>query len=155
MQRRGLNKQKAALVKKRFDALQARENNGLLEKQVNEAKYERNMRHFDGWKEPEFYSPYGSRDIRVVFAYIRHEYRVWKAFHEHTGHWPVFSIWFHFLSGIVVYGLFCAGLIWIETQKWVSGWYSAAVVVCFLLLLSARNLGARQIRKLDWRRFGT
>jgi hypothetical protein len=92
LNRRGLNKQNAARVKKRFDALDAREAKGPLIKQVDAAKYERNMRHFVGWEEPKFSSPYGRRDIRTLFASIRHKYRVWKAFRDHTGHWPVFSI---------------------------------------------------------------
>lgn len=89
LQKRGLNKQNAIRVKKRFDALAAREAKGPLGNQVTAAKYERNMRHFVGWEEPKFSSPYGRRDIRTMFASIRHKYRVWKAFRDDTGHWPV------------------------------------------------------------------
>ena len=60
IQRRGLKKQNATRVKKRIDALAAREEKGPLATQVTTAKYERNMRHFVGWEEPKFYSPYGS-----------------------------------------------------------------------------------------------
>src|SRR5215468_11580383 len=72
LQRRGLKRQNATRVKKRRDMLAAREENGPLGNQVAVAKYERNMRHFVGWEEPEFYSRYGGRDIRNTFAYIRH-----------------------------------------------------------------------------------
>ena len=91
IQRRGLNKQNAARVKKRLDALAAREERGPLVKQVAEAKYERNMRHFMGWEEPKFFSTYGPRDMRTMFSSIRHTYRVWQVFRDHTGHWPVFQ----------------------------------------------------------------
>src|SRR4051812_3141973 len=68
LQKRGLKKQDATRIKKRLDTLAARDEKGPLSKQVAAAKYERNMRHFAGWKEPEFYSPYrSSRDIRNSF----------------------------------------------------------------------------------------
>ena len=78
LQKRGLNKQNAIRVKQRFDALAAREAMGPLENQVTAAKYERNMRHFVGWEEPKFSSPYGHRDIRTMFASIPGIYRLWK-----------------------------------------------------------------------------
>lgn len=81
IQRRGLKKENAERIKKRFDTLAAREEKGPLSKQVAMAKNERKMRHFVGWQEPEFYPPYGGRDIRNTFAYIRHKHRVWRAFH--------------------------------------------------------------------------
>lgn len=155
LQRRGLNKQKAPRVKKRFDALAAREGKGPLANQVAAAKYERNMRHFVGWEEPEFYSPYGRRDIRRLFASIRHRYRVWKGFRDHTGHWPVFSIWFHFLSWLAVLGLTVSAFVWVGGRKWGSNWIMVLVAGCALVLLGARELGARLMRKLDWKRYGT
>ena len=154
LQRRGLNKQNATRVKKRFDALAAREAKGPLLNQVAAAKYERNMRHFVGWEEPKFTSPYGSRDIRTMFASIRHKFRVWKAFREHTGHWPVFSIWFHFLSWLAVLGFAVSAFIWVVGRKWESRWIMLAVFGCILVLLGARELGARLARKLDWKRYG-
>jgi hypothetical protein len=155
IQRRGLKKENAERTKKRFDTLAARVEKGPLGKQVATAKYERNMRHFVGWQEPEFYSPYGSRDIRNSFAHIRHKYRVWKAFRDHTGHWPVFSIWFHFLSWMVVFGFALFAFVWVEERYWKSGWGIAAVVGCVLVLIGARTLGARLMRKLDWKWYGT
>lgn len=155
LQRRGLNKQNAARVKKRFDALAAREAKGPLLNQVAAAKYEHNMRHFVGWEEPEFVSPYGSRDIRTLFASIRHRYRVWKAFRDHTGHWPAFSIWFHFLSWLAVAGFTVSAFVWVGVRKRESGWMMFAAVGAFLALLGVRQLGARLMRKLDWKRYGT
>lgn len=155
LQNRGLEKQNASRVKKRFDELAAREKNGPLVNQVAAAKYERNMRHFIGWEEPEFYSPYGGRDIRSTFAFIRHKYRVWKAFRDHTGHWPVFSIWFYFLSWIVVVGIALAAFVWVEGHQSVGSWSIVAVIGCVLGLLGARELGARLMRRLDWKRCGT
>lgn len=155
LQRRGLNKQNATRVKKRFDALAAREAKGPLVNQVATARYERNMRHFVGWEEPKFSSPYGSRDIRTMFASIRHKCRVWKAFRDHTGHWPVFSIWFHFLSWLAVLGFTVFAFVWVGERKRESSWIMFAVVGCVLVLLGARELGARQMRKLDWKRYGT
>jgi len=154
LQKRGLNKQNAIRVKKRFDALAAREAKGPLGNQVAAAKYERNMRHFVGWEEPKFSSPYGSRDIRTMFASVRHKYRVWKAFHDHTGHWPVFSIWFHFLSWLVLLGFTASAFVWVVERKWDSSWVVVAVIVCVLALLGLRDLGARLMRKLDWKRYG-
>lgn len=155
LQRRGLNKQDAARIKKRFDALARREANGPLVNQVAAAKYERNMRHFVGWEEPKFSSPYSCRDLRTLFASMRHKYRVWKAFRDHTGHWPVFSIWFHFLSWLAVLGLTASAFIWAGERKSENKWIMFAMVGCFLLLLGARELGARLMRKLDWKIYGT
>ena len=154
LQRRRLNKQNAIHVKKRFDALAAREAKGPLVNQVIAAKYERNVRHFVGWKEPEFSSPYGGRDIRTLFASIRHKYRVWKAFRDHTGHWPVFSIWFHFLSLLAVLGFTVSAFVWVGERKSDSSWTMFAVVSCVLVLIGARQLGVRLMRKLDWKRYG-
>jgi hypothetical protein len=154
LQRRGLNRQNAARIKKRFDALAAREAKGPLINQVIAAKYERNMRHFVGWEETEFSSAYGSRDIRTMFASIRHKYRVWKAFRDHTDHWPVFSIWFHFLSLLAVFGFTASAFAWVGEHKWESKWVMIAVVGCLFLLLGARQLGARLMRKLDWKLYG-
>jgi len=155
LQRRGLNRQNADRVKKRLDTLAKREEKGPLSKQVAAANYERDMRHFVGWKEPEFYSPYRSRDIRSTFAYIRHTYRVWKAFRDHTGHWPVFSISFYFLSWIAVLGFVLAAFVWLGGRNWESGWTVVGIVGCVLVLLGAQELGARLMRKLDWKRYGT
>jgi hypothetical protein len=152
LQKRGLNKQNAIRVKKRFDALAARQ--GPLGNQVIAAKYERNMRHFVGWEEPEFSSPYGSRDIRTLFASIRHKYRVWKAFRDHTGDWPVFSICFHFLSLMAVFGFVLAAFVSLGERKRYNGWGVVAVIAYVLVLLGARELGARLMRKLDWKRYG-
>lgn len=46
IQRRGLKKENAERIKKRFDTLAAREEKGPLSKQVAMAKNERKMRHF-------------------------------------------------------------------------------------------------------------
>jgi hypothetical protein len=155
LRRRGLNKQNAARIKKRLDTLDAREEKGPLLNQVRAAQYERNMRRFVGWKEPDFVSPYGNRDIRTMFASIRHKYRVWKAFRDHTGHWPVFSIWFHFLSLLAVIGFALSAFVWAAGRKQQSNWTVFAVVACVLLVHGARELGARLMRKLDWKRYGT
>ena len=154
IQKRGLKKENAERIKKRLDILSARVERGPLGKQVAEAKYERNMRHFVGWQEPEFHSAYGSRDARTMFAYFRHRYRVWKAFRDHTGHWPVLSIWFYFLSWITVLGLVLAVFVWVEERKWSGGWTIGAVAGCGLVLTGARKMGARLVRKQDWKKFG-
>jgi hypothetical protein len=151
LQRRGLNKHKATQVKERLAVLAARQVKGSLASQIAAVDYERSMRHFVGWEEPKFYSPYGSRDIRTTFASIRHRYGVWKTFRNHTGHWPVFSVWFHFLSYAVILGLALAGFSWVARTHQ-SGWNFVAAIVCVLALLGARELGARLMRKLDWRR---
>lgn len=155
LQRRGLNKQNAVRVKKSSDVLAARVAKGPLLNQVTAAKYERNMRHFVGWEEPKFSSPYGRRDIRTMFASIRHKYRVWKAFRDRTGHWPVFSIWFHFVSWFAVLGFAVSAFVWAGERRWESSWIIFAVVGCVLVLLGARELGARLVRKIDWKRYGT
>jgi len=154
LQRRRLNKENATRVKKRFDALAGREAKGPLMNQVIAANNERNMRHFVGWEEPKFSSPYGSRDIRTMFASVRHKYRVWEQFRDHTGHWPAFSIGFHFLSWLVLLGFTASAFVWIMERKWGSSWVVVAAVVCVLALLSLRDLGARLMRKLDWKRYG-
>jgi hypothetical protein len=155
IQRRGLKKENAARVKKRLDALAAREEKGPLAKQVGEAKYERNMRHFVGREEPKFFSPYGRRDIRTMFASIRHKYRVWKAFRDHTGHWPVFSIWFHFVSWLAVIGFTVSALVWVGERQRGNSWIMFPVVGGVLVLIGVRELGARLMRRLDWKRYGT
>lgn len=155
LQRRRLNKGSATRVKKRFDALAAREAKGPIVNQVAVARYERNMRHFVGWEEPKFSSPYGGRDIRTMFSSFRHRYRVWKAFRDRTGHWPVFSIWFHFLSWLTLLGFTVSAFVWAGERKRESNWIMFAVVGCVLVLLGARKLGARLMRKLDWKKYGT
>jgi hypothetical protein len=154
LQRRGLNKRNATRIKKRLDALAAREAKGPLLNQVAAVKYERNMRHFVGWEEPEFTSPYGSRDIRTMLASFRHRYRVWKAFRDHTGHWPVFSIWFYFLSWSALFCFTAFAFVRVVGRKSASSWMIFAVVGGVLALLAARELGARLMRKLDWKRYG-
>ena len=155
IQRRGLKKQNATRVKKRLVELAARDAKGTLASQVAVAKYERNMRHFVGWEEPEFVSPFGSRDIRRTFASVRHKYRVWKAFRDHTGHWPVFSMWFYFLSWLTVIGVSIAAFVWVSGRPGGSNWNTLAAIGIVLLLLGARALGARLARRLDWKRYGT
>jgi sulfite exporter TauE/SafE len=112
------------------------------------------MRHFVGWEEPKFSSPYGSRDVRTAFASIRHKYKVWKAFRDHTGHWPVFSIWFHFLSWLAVIGFAVSAFVWVVDRPRESRWIMFAVAGVLLVLLGARELCARLMRKLDWKRYG-
>jgi hypothetical protein len=80
---------------------------------------------------------------------------VWKAFRDHTGHWPIFSICFHFLSLMAVFGFVLAAFVWLEERKRDNGWGGVAVIACVLVLLGARELGARLMRKLDWKRYGT
>jgi hypothetical protein len=154
IQRRGLKKENADRIKKRFDKLASRREKGPLGNQLVMAKYERNMRHFVGWQEPEFHSPYGGRDIRSTFAYMHHKYRVWKAFRVHTGHWPVFSICFYFLSWVAVFGFGLGAFAWVQEREWADTWTVVAIVGCVLVLVGVRELGARLIRKLDWKRFG-
>lgn len=147
---RGLKKENAVRVKRRLDAVAARK--GPLAEKVAAAKYKRNMRHFTGWEEPEFYSPYGSRDPRTMFAYIRHKYAVWKVFRDRTGCWPVLSISFHFASWVAIVVLGGAAIVWTSGQKWRGLWSDIAAIVCVLALFWIRDLGARQVRKLDWKR---
>lgn len=154
LQRRGLNKESAARVKKRLDALATRQAKGPLANQVVAAKYERNMRHFVGWQEPEFSSSYGSRDIRTMFASFRHRYRVWKAFRDHTGHWPIYSISFYFLSWLAIFAFTAFAFVWLVQRKRDSSCLVFAVVACVLALLGTRDFGARLVRKLDWKRYG-
>ena len=154
IQQRGLKKQDAARIKQRLDTLAAREAKGPIAKQIAEAKYERNMHHFVGWEEPEFYSRYGSRDIRRTFASILHRYRIWKAFRDHTGHWPIFSIWFYFVSWLAVIGLTVFEFGRIQERERGSHWIMFEVIGVFLVLVGARELGARLVRKLDWKRYG-
>jgi len=154
LKRRGLNKQNAARVKKRLDILAAREANESLANQVAAARYEHSMRHFVGWEEPRFSSRYPGRDIRTVFASLRHKYRVWKAFRDHTGHWPTFSIGFHFLSWLAILGFTGSAFVWVGERS-VSRWTIFAIVGCVLLLVGAQGLGARLMRKVDWKRYGS
>jgi hypothetical protein len=150
IQKRGLNKENASRVKKRLNELAARE--GSLRQQVAAAKYERSMRHFIGWEEPQFYSPYGGRDIRNIFAYVRHKYTVWKAFRDHTGRLPLLSIWFYFLSWTVIFALSAAIIAWVSGRKWGNLPSFAAIGTCVLVLIGTQKLGARLMRKLDWKR---
>jgi hypothetical protein len=151
IQRRGLKKESAERHKKRLDTLAALKERGP---QVATAKYERNMRHFVEWQEPEFHSPYGRRDIRRTYAGFRHRYRVWDTFRNHTGHWPVFSISFYCLSWTVIFGFAITASIWVEARK-AGTWTKVALLGGLLILIGARELGARMMRKLDWRRFGS
>jgi hypothetical protein len=153
LQRRGLNKENAIRIKNRLDTLAAREAKGPIEAQVAEVQYQRNMRHFVGWEEPEFYSRYGRQNIMRAYAHIRHKQRVWKAFRDHTGHWPVLSICFFLLSIFAVYVFAIAAFIWAIQRNQKVGW-TVAILVCVFVLPWGRDLGVRYMRKLDWRRYG-
>jgi hypothetical protein len=55
---------------------------------------------------------------------------------------------------MIMFGLAVAALIWLEARKWAGTRTIVAIVGCVLVLLGAREFGARLIRKLDWKRFG-
>jgi hypothetical protein len=59
------------------------------------------------------------------------------------------------LSWTAVFGFALAAFVWVEERKRESGWNIVAVIGCVLVLLGARELGARLMRKLDWKRSGT
>ena len=152
VQKRGLKTQNASRVKKRRDAIAARK--GPLREQVAVANYERKMRHFHGWEEPEFYSPYSGRDIRRTLYHLSHKYKVWKAFYEHTGRWPVLSIWYFFLSWIAAVVLSLRCIFWILGREWGKFGGEVAMIICVVVLFGLRDIGARQMRKLDWKKCG-
>lgn len=146
VQRRGLKKENAARVKQRLDKLAARE--GSLAQQVAAAKYERNMRHFIGWEEPEFDSRYSSRDIRGLFPYLRYKYRVWKSFRDHTGSWPVLSITYYFASCLAPFALIKFLFIRSVGGKAPGGLVVIGGTIAFFFV---QRLGAKLMRKLDWK----
>ncbi len=151
---RGLNTANAGRVKKRRDAIYSRQNNLSMNQQVNIANYERNMRHFHGWEEPKFYSAYSGRDIRSTFGYVRHQYRVWKAFRDHTGQWPVLSIWYWLLSWIAFWiASFYLGMTWLPKQSGDSIWNIVIPLGSLIAIYGIRALGARAVRRLDWNRY--
>ena len=154
LQRRGLEKENAVWVKKRLDALSAREEKGLLVNQVAAAKYERNMRHFVGWEEPKFDSRYVGRDIRRLFARIRHKYRVCESVSR-----PHRSL--DFLFNMVSFPVLECGNRFRSRRFHLArgtqaggGWSFIVAIGCVLAVLGARDFGARLMRKLDWKRYG-
>ena len=52
-------------------------------------------------------------------------------------------------------GFSVSALVWAGDRQRDSRWIMLAVIGIFLLLLGARELGARLMRKLDWKRYGT
>jgi hypothetical protein len=49
-----------------------------------------------------------------------------------------------------------AVVVWVEGQKWKSRWAIVVVDIgSVAALLGARKLGARLMRKLDWKKYGT
>jgi hypothetical protein len=55
---------------------------------------------------------------------------------------------------MTVFGFALTAFVWAEARKWAGTWTTVAVIGCVLVLIGARELGARLIRKLDWKRFG-
>jgi hypothetical protein len=53
-----------------------------------------------------------------------------------------------------VFGFALAAFAWIEEHRQAGGWGVAAAIVCVLVLMGARELVARLVRKLDWKIYG-
>jgi hypothetical protein len=43
----------------------------------------------------------------------------------------------------------------VKARNWGGGWSLVAIISCILTLLGVREVGARWMRKLDWKRCGT
>ena len=56
---------------------------------------------------------------------------------------------------MAVFGFVLAAFVWLGERKRDNGWAVVVVIACVLVLLGARELGARLMRKLDWKRYGT
>ncbi len=145
VRRRGLDKQDAEAAKKRIELPATREDEAV--------------RNFVGTEEPEFIVPprtYAFRhDIIDTIYYWRHKFRVWRTFREHTGHWPVLSIVFHFVSWLAVFAVAISAIAWEQSRPSATPWSGALLsVLVMAVLLVLRAVGAGLVRKADWRLFG-
>jgi hypothetical protein len=112
--------------------------------------------NFDGENEPEYVSTKTSYVTKLgpTIDYERFKLRAWREFRDHTGHWPLFSIFFHYgaLAGMMV----ATGVFfwlknahdWEDAHAWLIG-LTSAVLYVFVFVV-----GERTMRKLDWKVFG-
>jgi hypothetical protein len=112
---------------------------------------------FDGVYEPIFESklPYWKAGKLISALELeRFKLGTWRSFREHTSHWPIFSICFHYAS----YAAMVAGLALFLQLATKRGWSGFESWVRFGLGLvfwvAADELGTRAARKLDWKLFG-
>jgi hypothetical protein len=112
---------------------------------------------FNGAHEPTFESklPYWKAGKLISALELeRFKLRAWRSFREHTSHWPIFSICFHYGS----YAAMVAGLALFFQLATKRGWSGFEFWIRFGLGLvfwvAADEFGARAARKLDWKLFG-
>ena len=124
---------------------------------VKNATQKHSREVFDGAREPEFtpnrFTRWGGRLVYAI-AYERFKLRTWRAFRDHTGHWPVFSITFHYLKTVSALAgcLFFGWNIYEGNWSGLRLWIGFAVI--FALYVLATELGTAASRKLDWKLFG-
>jgi hypothetical protein len=56
---------------------------------------------------------------------------------------------------MAVFGFAIACFAWIDGRNWNGTWETVSVLACVLMLFGARSWGARLMRKLDGRRYGS
>ena len=109
---------------------------------------------FQGDREPAFKSKYpywlvGKGGYALELEAFK--YRVWRTFRQHTGHWPIVSICFHFAS---VVGIIAGLILWDQTTTGWTGseaWGTFAIGLVLWIVVS--EAGTIAARKLDWKLF--
>jgi len=111
--------------------------------------------NFQGDREPEYRPKYpywlvGKGGYTLQLELFK--FRVWRIFREHTGHWPVVSMCFHFFSGV---GMFAGLIFWYEaTKRWHTHEVWATFFAGLVLWGFLSEVGTVAARKLDWKLFG-
>ena len=112
---------------------------------------------FDGANEPTFepkLPEWKAGKLISALEFERFKLRTWRSFREHTSHWPILSICFHYAS----YAAMVAGLalfFQLATKRGWSGFESSVRFGLGLLFwFVADELGTRAARKMDWKLFG-
>ena len=110
---------------------------------------------FDGAHEPKMenrYLPWRYGNLISTIESERFKLRTWREFQEHTGHWPLLSIFFHFvlwlslIAGILIFCRMSAG--WGGLKFW------GAAIIGIILWIAAAQLSSSIMRKIDWKLFG-
>jgi hypothetical protein len=110
----------------------------------------------DGDHEPEYVpseSVHAGDKVAPTIDYEKFKWRTWKLFRKHQGHWPLFSIVFHYAS---LAGMFVNAIAffkvrdandWSASKSWIVGGVLAIAWSGFFVA------GQKLMWKLDWKGF--
>jgi hypothetical protein len=117
--------------------------------------------NFDGEHEPDYTPEYlrstnstGIDAFRDTVHYEKFKLANWRTFQEHTGHWPLLSMTFHY--GAVALMLVGVGVfVWVSrNREWSTARSLTIGGLGAIIYIAAFLIGESVARKLDWKLFG-